>query len=276
MDEITRQKLTRACQFIEKSEELPSLSAVAGHISWSPAHFQKTFTRALGVSPRNYADAVRFDRLRKNLSAGRKVSGALYDSGFGGSSRLYEFAGRYLGMTPKNYQNKGKGQKITYALVNSSLGFLIVAATVKGICRVRLGGSKKELEEGLKKEFSHAEFNPQDPHLQKWVQALVNYLAGRKPWPLLPYDVQATAFQRRVWEWLCTIPPGTTYNYSEAAKAIGRPNAVRAVANACARNEVALVIPCHRIVPKSGGTGGYRWHPERKKKLLALENAKIR
>ncbi|HTL46712.1 MAG TPA: methylated-DNA--[protein]-cysteine S-methyltransferase [Verrucomicrobiae bacterium] len=265
------QRLIRACRYIEESEELPTLSRVAGQVSMSPAYFQKTFTRALGISPRHYADAVRFDRLRRQLRKGDDVTRALYDAGFGSSSRLYEFAGRYLGMTPNDYKKKGQGVRITYLIADSPLGYLLLAAAEKGICSVRLGSSKGALKSELKREFPEARFDEDAEHLRDWVQALVDYLAGHKPWPLLPYDVQATAFQRRVWEWLRSIPSGTTYSYSEAAKAMGHPSAARAVARACATNPLALVIPCHRIVPKAGGVGGYRWNPERKRGLLTLE-----
>lgn len=163
---------------------------------------------------------------------------------------------------------------MAYSVTNSPLGYLLVAATPKGICSVRLGDDKIKLERELKNEFEDAKLIPSNQFLRRWNQALIDYLAGRKPWPLLPYDVQAAAFQRRVWEWLRAIPSGKTYSYSEAAKAIGRPSAARAVARACATNPIALVIPCHRIVPKSGGTGGYRWNPGRKQKLLKLEQSR--
>lgn len=271
MNKLIQQKLSRACLYIEGTEALPTLSSVAQHVALSPAYFQKVFKKALGISPRNYADAVRFNRLRQRLKTGKDISGALYDAGFGASSRLYEFAGRYLGMTPKTYQKKGQGIVISYTVTDSPLGYLLLAATSKGICCVRFGGDKRKLEAGLKTEFEAAQLIRNGKILQKWNQALIDYLAGQKPWPVLPYDVQATAFQRRVWDWLRTIPSGTTYSYSEAAKAMGRPAAARAVARACAANQVALVIPCHRIVPKAGGTGGYRWNPSRKRKLLKLE-----
>ena len=155
---------------------------------------------------------------------------------------------------------------------NSSLGYLLLAATAKGICAVRFGNGRKKLELELKKEFSSARPAPNDKKIRRWERALIDYLAGRKPWPLLPYDVRATAFQKRVWKWLRTIPSGATHSYSDAAKAIGRPRAARAVARACATNPVALVVPCHRIVPKSGGVGGYGWGLVRKQKLLRLES----
>lgn len=267
------QKLIKACRHIEATEDLPTLSAVARHVDLSPAYFQKIFKKALGVSPRHYADAVRFNRFRKQLQKGDDITDALYEAGFGASSRLYEFANRYLGMTPKAYQKKGQGVTIRYMIADCTLGHLLLAATEKGICVVRLGDNKNTLERELKKEFTEAQLIQNDKHLSQWVQALVDYLNGHKPWPLLPYDVRATAFQRRVWEWLRTIPSGQTYHYSQAAKAIGRPTAARAIARACASNPVALVIPCHRIVPKIGGTGGYRWNPKRKKQLLKLENS---
>ena len=166
-----------------------------------------------------------------------------------------------------------KNDKITYTLADSSLGYLLLAATEKGICSVQLDDDKKKLESRFKKEFSAAEIVRNDKNLRKWTQALTQYLSGNKSWPQLPYDVKGTVFQQRVWKWLCTIPSGKTYNYSAAAKAIGHPKAVRALASACASNRVALVIPCHRIVPKAGGVGGYRWRPDRKRKLLNIESA---
>ncbi len=158
-----------------------------------------------------------------------------------------------------------------YTLIQSSLGYLIVTATKKGISSVRFGEDPKKLENALKKEFGAEELKRDDPSLQKWARALIHYLEGHKPWPKLPYDIPATSFQKRVWNWLRAIPSGKTYHYSEAAKAIGNLKAARAVARACASNPAALVIPCHRIVPKSGGVGGYRWHASRKEKLLKLE-----
>ncbi len=269
--DILQNKLVSACEFIETSDQIPSLSEVAAHCKFSAAYFQKIFSKFLGISPKNYADAVRFKRLRLLLKKGASVSRALYDAGFGSSSRLYEFAHRYLGMSPKHYQNKGQGATILYVITQSPLGYLLVAATDQGICCVRLGEKKKKLERELKKEFQGAKFLPKSVSLQRWVQALVDYLKGHRPWPLLPYDIQATAFQKKVWDWLRTIPSGKTYHYSEAAKALGNPSAARAVARACATNPIAIVIPCHRIVPKSGGVGGYRWNPDRKKRLLNLE-----
>ena len=160
---------------------------------------------------------------------------------------------------------------IEFTLVSCDLGILLIAATRRGICSVRLGDDENTLRTELAQEFYAANLVESDKHLAEWTQALVNYLSGKSSWPTLPYDLKATAFQRKVWDWLRTIPAGETYNYSDVAKAIGQPKATRAVASACAKNPVALVIPCHRIVPKAGGVGGFRWNPERKKKLIELE-----
>ncbi len=162
--------------------------------------------------------------------------------------------------------------ELTSTITDSPFGYVLIAATTKGICTVRFGNHPGRLARELKQECKAAEVIQRDDQRRPWRQALIDYLAGHTPWPLLPYDVRATAFQRRVWDWLRTIPSGTTYHYAQAARAIGRPTAVRAVARACAANPVALVIPCHRLVPKSGGVGGYRWHPDRKQQLLTLEN----
>lgn len=273
MKQTSPSLIIKACRFIEESDELPTLMEVAGHVNLSPAYFHKTFTKALGISPRHFADALRFKRLRKSLRDGNDIARALYDSGFGASSRLYEFAGRFLGMTPKRYKQKGTGLVISYSITRTSLGLLLVAATDKGLCVVRFGENKASLARGLKQEFANAQLRENSPHLNIWIKALIDYLEGHKPWPLLPYDLKATAFQRRVWEFLRAIPSGQTYQYAQAARAIGAPKAARAVARACATNPVAIVIPCHRIVPKSGGVGGYRWKASRKRKLLKLENS---
>lgn len=164
---------------------------------------------------------------------------------------------------------------LTYTITDSPLGYLLLAATGKGISTVRIGSSRQILEREFKREFKTAQLAGHDKYLRQWTKALMDYLAGHKPWPMLPYDVEATAFQKQVWDWLCTIPAGKTYSYSAAAKALGHPTAARAVARACATNPVALVIPCHRIVPKSGEVGGYRWNPNRKRQLLDLEKTSI-
>ena len=262
-----------ACRYIDSCETLPGLQEVADYIGYSPAHFQRLFTRMFGLSPRGYADAARQERFRTALRTQTNVAAAQYEAGFGSSSRVYEFAAQKLGMTPGAYSRKGRDQRISYAVVNSPLGAVLVALTAKGICAVRIGENPEALAENLRNEFSAAELVEGQEPFKDWLQALVNYLAGTGPWPLLPYDVRATAFQRKVWDYLRRIPAGETRTYSEAALALGKPGAARAVARACATNPVALVVPCHRIVPKAGGAGGFRWGSARKEALLKLEKS---
>jgi len=273
IDEI-KFKMLKVCHYIESCDYIPTLEELSQQVHLSPFYLQREFKKVLGITPRNYADAHRQLRFKKALKTGDDIALATYDAGYGSSSRLYEKSSRFLGMTPKAYKQHGKGQKIYYSVVKCPLGLLLLAATKKGVCAVRIGDSQRDLVDELKNEFKNAEINETDSELSEWPQMLINYLAGSTPWPKLPYDVKATAFQRKIWGHLRTIPEGQTMHYSEIASAIGQPNAARAVARACATNPVAIVIPCHRVVPKTGGVGGYRWGPERKMKLLAMEKQK--
>lgn len=270
----TVSKVLKVCHYIESCDYIPTLDELSHQVNLSPFHLQREFKKVLGITPRNYADALRQLRFKKAVKAGEDIALATYDAGYGSSSRLYEKSSRFLGMTPKAYKQHGKGQKIYYSVVKCPLGLLLLAATKKGVCAVRIGDSRQDLVEELKNEFKNADINETNSELSEWPQMLINYLAGSTPWPKLPYDVKATAFQRKIWGHLRTIPEGQTMHYSEIASAIGQPNAARAVARACATNPVAIVIPCHRVVPKAGGVGGYRWGPERKTKLLAMEQSK--
>lgn len=262
------------CRYIESCDKIPTLEELSEKVGLSPFHLQRVFKQVLGISPRNYADAHRQHRLKKALQTGDDIAPAAYEAGYGSSSRLYEQSPRYLGMTPKAYREKGRGQMISYSVMRCPLGLILLAATQKGICAVRIGDTKKTLIDELKNEFKDAEIKEAGPELSEWSERLIHYLSGGAPWPKLPYDVKATAFQRNVWDHLRAIPEGQTAYYSEIATAIGQPQAVRAVARACASNPAAIVIPCHRAVPKSGGVGGYRWGTERKKKLLEVEKRK--
>ena len=273
IDEIAS-KVLKVCRYIESCDYIPTLEELSQQVHLSLFHLQRVFKKLLGITPRNYADAHRQLRFKKALKTGDDIALATYDAGYGSSSRLYEKSSRFLGMTPKVYKEHGKGQKIHYSVVQCPLGLLLLAITKKGICAVKIGNSQKDLVEELKNEFKSADINETNSELSEWPQMLINYLAGNTPWPKLPYDVKATAFQRKVWDHLRTIPEGQTMHYSEIASAIGQPKAIRAVARACATNPVAIVIPCHRVVPKTGGVGGYRWGPERKTKLLAMEKQK--
>ena len=198
---------------------------------------------------------------------------ALYDAGFGSSSRLYERAPAQLGMTPATYRQGGAGMKIYYTIVSSPLGRLLVGATARGISALYLGKDDVPLEGALHKEYPRAEIQRDRNGLERWVEKILEHLRGREPNLDLPTDVQATAFQRRVWEELRKIPYGTTRTYSQVARAIGKPTAIRAVARACATNPVSVVVPCHRVVREDGNLAGYRWGLERKLALLQRESA---
>lgn len=266
-------KVLVVCRYIEAQEgRIPTLDELSNHVQMSPSHLQRVFKQIIGVSPFQYADAHRMKRFKERLQQGDAITGAIYDAGYGASSRVYEKAPTQLGMTPASYQRRGRGETIRYTIVESPLGFLLVAATEQGLCNVRLGETATVLEEGLKQEFQGALLQPADSELRDWTQALVNYLSGIHPLPELPFDVQATAFQLQVWQALQAIPVGTTATYSDIARAIRQPTSVRAVARACATNPVALVIPCHRVVRKDGSLGGYRWGVSRKQALLNLES----
>ena len=270
----TASNVLKVCRYIESCDYIPTLDELSQQVSLSPFYLQREFKKALGITPRNYADAHRQLRFKKALKTGDDIALATYHAGYGSSSRLYEKSSRFLGMTPRAYKQHGKGQKIYYSVVKCPLGLLLLAATKKGICAVRIGDSHEDLVDELKNEFKKANINETSSELSEWPQMLISYLVGNTPWPKLPYDVQSTAFQRKVWDHLRTIPEGQTMLYSEIASAIGQPKAARAVARACASNPVAIVIPCHRVVPKTGGVGGYRWGPERKAKLLTMEKQK--
>ncbi len=264
----------RACKFIDDHEdENIDLATLGHHVGLSAFHLQRVFKSVMGITPRQFAQSRRTNRFKAGIRRGESVTNAMYDAGYGSSSRLYERATAELGMTPATYSRGGRGAAINYTIAQSPLGRLLVAATEKGICAVRLGDSDDALEADLRGEFSAAKIEHNDGPLGEWVQEILDQLAGKQPHVDLPLDIQSTAFQRRVWEALRTIPCGSTRSYGDVAKAIGQPKAVRAVARACATNPVALVIPCHRVIREDRSLGGYRWGLERKKKLLQRERS---
>ena len=232
----------------------------------------RAFKRVLGITPRQYADARRIARFQQELRRRKQVSPALYEAGYGSTSRVYERTHAQLGMTPATYAKGGAGVDIVFVTVPTSLGRLLVAATDRGVCRVMLGDNAATLEADLRREFDAAQIRQErGGNLEPFVEAILSYLEGREPHLDLPLDIRATAFQRRVWQELQRIPFGQTRTYTQVAKAIGEPKATRAVANACASNPVALVIPCHRVMREDGELGGYRWGVERKEALLEME-----
>jgi AraC family transcriptional regulator of adaptative response/methylated-DNA-[protein]-cysteine methyltransferase len=254
-------------------ESRVTLAALSAGASMSPHQLQRAFRSVMGITPRQYADAQRMRRVKSRLRKGDDVTTALYDAGFGSSSRLYERAPSQLGMTPATYRQGGAGMHIRYTIVNSPLGRLLVGATDRGISALYLGESDARLEAALQKEYSRADIRCDRKGLEGWVGRILAHLRGQEPHLDLPTDVQATAFQRRVWEELRRIPNGTTRTYREVARAIGHPSAVRAVARACATNPVSVVVPCHRVVREDGNLAGYRWGLERKRALLERESS---
>jgi AraC family transcriptional regulator of adaptative response/methylated-DNA-[protein]-cysteine methyltransferase len=272
-------RVRRVCAFIEARLEdgldgPPTLEEIAAQVGQSPHHLQRRFKRLLGVSPAQYADALRLGRLKGRLKAGDEVTGALYEAGYGASSRLYERAPAELGMTPASYAKGGKGASLAYALAASPLGRLLVAATERGVAFLALGDDDAALEGRLAEEFPLAERRRDDKVLGRWLGQVLRHLDGELPHLELPLDVRATAFQRRVWAELSKIPAGATASYGEIARRLGQPKAGRAVGRACATNPVALIVPCHRAVPGAGGFGGYRWGLDRKRRLLETEAAR--
>jgi len=265
------QAVTRARQLLDKAEGVMTLADLSKSVGVSPFHLQRLFKRATGLSPREYQSARRMQQVKHGLRKGDDVTTALYDAGFGSPSRLYEKAGQQLGMTPGTYRRGGAGMTIQYAIVPSPLGRILVAATARGLCAVRFGESASELERELRDEFRAAQVQRDKAVLQPYLQPLLASLRGENVTMNLPLDVRATAFQNKVWQALREIRVGETRSYSEVARAIGDPKAVRAVAAACASNPVALAVPCHRVVRSDGELAGYRWGIERKKKLLEQE-----
>ena len=264
--------VARVCRYLdEHGEETVTLAEIGEHAGCSPHHLQRVFKEKTGISPRQYAAARRVERLKSELKSGADVTRATYAAGYGSSSRLYEGAAAELGMTPATYRRGGDGVAIDYSVAATPLGWLLVARTEKGICAVRLGDDPTDLENGLGAEHPRSRIARDDAALQPVVDQIVKSVTGNAPHLDLPLDIQATSFQRRVWEALCAIPRGEIRTYGQIAAAIGQPEAVRAVGRAFGANPVALAIPCHRVVAADGGLGGYRWGVERKRQLLEAE-----
>jgi AraC family transcriptional regulator, regulatory protein of adaptative response / methylated-DNA-[protein]-cysteine methyltransferase len=261
-----------ASEALSENDARLTLNALSSSVGMGPHQLERAFRSVMGISPRQYADAQRMRRLKSKLKKGDDVTTALYDAGFGSSSRLYERAPSQLGMTPATYRQGGAGMEIHYTIVSSPLGRLLVGATHRGISALYLGKDDAALQAALRKEYPRAEIGRDRNGLEGWVERILEHLRGREPNLDLPTDVQATAFQRRVWEELRKIPYGSTRTYSQVARAIGKPKAIRAVARACATNPVSVVVPCHRVVRQDGDLAGYRWGVELKQSLLKRES----
>jgi AraC family transcriptional regulator of adaptative response/methylated-DNA-[protein]-cysteine methyltransferase len=268
------QAVAEASAFItEHAAETITLDRLARRVRVSPFHLQRAFKRVMGVTPREFRDAARRKLLANRLRAGDTVSRATYEAGFGSSSRVYEAAARDMGMTPAAIRKGGAGQRMQFGIVASAMGRLLVAYTGNGVCSVALGDDDRALERDLRASFPKADIRPAGGALHEWIAAIVASLEGQGSASAVPMDVRGTAFQVRVWNALQRIPRGTTLSYTEVARTIGQPSAVRAVARACATNPVALVVPCHRVIREDGSLGGYRWGLERKQSLLEREAA---
>jgi AraC family transcriptional regulator of adaptative response/methylated-DNA-[protein]-cysteine methyltransferase len=258
------------------SDERITLDLLGEESGLSPYHLQRKFKELIGLTPAQYIRARKSERLKGELKRGETVSRATFGAGYGSSSRVYGTADAQLGMTPATYRRGGEGMHIEYAVVKTSLGTLLVAATPRGVCAVTLGDDPSSLESALAEEYpaaTRARVTAPSSSLAAWVEGIVAAIDGGGTRSDIPIDVQASAFQWRVWRELQRIPLGETRSYSEIASAIGSPTAVRAVASACASNRIAVVLPCHRAVRLDGGLGGYRWGVERKKRLLEKERA---
>jgi AraC family transcriptional regulator of adaptative response/methylated-DNA-[protein]-cysteine methyltransferase len=258
-------------QLAESEEDPVRFGPLAERLGTTPATLRRAFLRVTGLRPRELGEALRLARFKKLLRAGRSITDALYETGYGSSSRVYERSNAQLGMTPATYRKGGKGMKIGYSIAKSALGKVLVAATERGVSAVYLGDTEAKLIEELRDEYPRAETSAATDMFERWVQEIVLRVEGQPPRIELPLDLQATAFQRRVWQELQRIPRGTTRTYSQVARALGNPKSVRAVARACATNPVSIVVPCHRVIREDGSLAGYRWGLSRKAQLLAQE-----
>jgi len=271
--------LDRALALLDTAEPTPHLPELARAVGLSASHLQRVFRKRFGVSPAEYARSRKLKQLKSALRAAPRVADAIYDAGYGSGSRVYEKTGELLGMTPADYRRGGTGVAIRYTTLHTPLGVLLVAASERGICSVTLGDNEKVLSAGLAQEFPAAAVERVDAGRDEWLAAMINRVSAEIGLSTprsdgdVPVDIRASAFQWRVWQALQRIPRGQTRSYTQIAQAIGAPRAVRAVASACARNRLAVIVPCHRVVRADGSLGGYRWGIERKRALLEREIA---
>ncbi len=271
----TDDKLERARQLLDGGE--PTLEELGRAVALSPAHLQRRFRARFGLSPAEYLAQRKLGKLKSALRDGSDVSAALYDAGYGSPSRVYEAGAAKLGMTPARYRAGGEGESLRWSTVDTALGTALVAASARGICMVELGANERSLEAKLRAEFPNADLQRvdagRDAFLAPRVRAVADALAGKKT--RVDIDLLGTAFQKKVWDALMRIPQGETRSYADIAAELGAPSAARAVAGACARNRIAVLVPCHRVVRGDGSAGGYRWGLPLKRRLLQREGARI-
>jgi AraC family transcriptional regulator of adaptative response/methylated-DNA-[protein]-cysteine methyltransferase len=254
-------------------DEGVGFATLAARLDTTPGTLRRAFLQVTGLRPRDLAAALRLARFKKMLREGKGIAEALYETGYGSTSRVYERSNAQLGMTPATYRKGGKDMKIGYAIAKSSLGKVLVGATERGVSAIYLGDADAKLVEELREEYPKAEIAAAGDSFERWVKEIVQRVEGNPPRLELPLDLQATAFQRRVWQELQRIPRGSTRTYTQVARALGSPKSVRAVARACATNPVSIVVPCHRVIREDGSLAGYRWGLSRKEQLLAQERA---
>lgn len=263
--------IAKLCRHIESAEQPPTLEELARRAGWSRYYLQRRFKAVTGLTPRDYAAAVRSGKVRRALAAGASVTEAIYQSGYNSSSRFYENSDQLLGMTPSRYRAGGTGTDVHFAVGQCSLGAILVARSHRGICAISLGEDPQALVHELQDQFPNANLIAGDRDFEQLVARVVGFVEAPELGLDLPLDIRGTAFQQRVWQLLRQIPAGQTLSYAEVAERLGNPNAVRAVAGACAANRLAVAIPCHRVVRSDGGLSGYRWGVERKRALLQRE-----
>lgn len=266
-----KEKIATVCRLIESSEEEPTLQELADSAGLSTYHFHRLFKSITGLTPKAYATAHRAKKMRKELERGGSITEAMFEAGFGSSSRFYEKTNAILGMTPTDFRRGGAKVDIRFAIAQCSLGAILVAQSERGICSILLGDDADELARDLQDRFPNANLIGGDNEFEKLVAQVISFVETPAIGLDLPLDVRGTAFQQRVWQALRKIPAGTTVSYTELANRLGMPKAVRAVASACAANKIAVAIPCHRVVRNDGGLSGYRWGVERKATLIKRE-----
>ena len=269
------EKVAELCRWIERSDEAPRLSELARRAGASESHTHRLFKRLTGLTPKAYAAAVRAKRARDALESAASVTEAIYEAGYSSSGRFYESSTERLGMTPTELRARGDGVDIRYAFGSSSLGSVLVAATDRGICAIMLGDERDALADDLARRFPRAQRRDDDDRFADLVARVVALVEDPGRGADLPLDIRGTAFQERVWRALSKIPAGTTVSYAELARSLGAPKSTRAVAAACAKNPVAVAIPCHRVVGSDGSLTGYRWGTDRKRALLDRERAAL-
>lgn len=275
LDEFYADAIARACRVIQSAEKMPALDALAKSSGMSAFHFHRVFKKMTGLTPKNYAMAQRAERVRSELPKRKNVTEAIYSSGFNSSGRFYAESPKMLGMTPKNFRKGGEGTTIRFAVGKCSLGSILVASSDKGLCAISLGDDPKKLVEELQRRFPKARLIDGGKDFRRTLAQVVAFVEKPRIGLKLPLDIRGTAFQQRVWSALQKIPLGSTTSYSEIAKRIGAPKSVRAVAGAVAANNLAVAIPCHRVLHLDGGISGYRWGVARKRKLLEKEKSKL-